>query len=76
MKKSIVLAVSVAALLFTSAAASAQVCVFGILVAAAQANARDNRELTAQEAAWCGVPFFFEQPKPQKKKVVRKAKQH
>jgi hypothetical protein len=74
MKKIVVAAMSIAALLLTAPGASAQVCIVGTIVAAISANARDNRELTAQEAAWCGVPFFFEAPKPQKKKPERQAK--
>jgi hypothetical protein len=75
MKKSIVAAMSIAALLFTTAAASAQACGVGVIIAAIQASVRDNRELTAQEASTCGIKFFFEAPKP-KKKVVRHTKKH
>jgi len=66
---------SIAALLFTTAAASAQACAVGVIVAAIQASVRDNRELTAEEASTCGLKFFFEAPKP-KKKVDRRAKKH
>jgi hypothetical protein len=76
MKKTIVATISIAALLFTASAASAQVCAIGTIIAALHANARDNRELTAQEASWCGVPYLFEAPKPQKKKSARHAKRH
>jgi cell division protein FtsW (lipid II flippase) len=38
-------------------------CVGGIMVAALAANARDNRELTAEEAWSCGTLFFLSQPK-------------
>jgi hypothetical protein len=73
MKKTIVVAMSVAAFLFTSSVASAQVCIIGILAAAAQANARDNRELTAKEAGSCGLLYWSEPQKPAKK-VARRAK--
>ena len=43
-------------------------CAGGIIGAALVANARDNRELTAQEAWTCGLLFWFEQPMPHKKK--------
>jgi|NitcycUWRROWE17A_1032939.scaffolds.fasta_scaffold00023_3 hypothetical protein len=38
-------------------------CAGGIITSAIVANARDNRELTAQEAWSCGVLFWFAQPK-------------
>jgi len=68
MKKTIVAGISVAALLFTASAASAQVCVVGIIAAAADANWRYNRELTAQEAWSCGVAYLFQAPTPPPKK--------
>lgn len=44
-------------------------CVADIILAAAVANSRDNRELTAAEAWWCGLPFWF--TTEEKKKVRR-----
>jgi hypothetical protein len=75
MKNTFVAAMSVAALLFTSSAASAQVCAVGVMVAAISASVRDNRELTKEEASTCGLLFLFEAPNP-KKKVDRRAKKH
>jgi hypothetical protein len=74
MNKTIVAAISIAALLFASSGASAQVCAVGIVAAAAHANWRDNRELTTQEAWSCGVLYLFEAPMP--KKVARRTKHH
>jgi hypothetical protein len=71
MKKAIVAAISMAALLSTTSGASAQACVVGVIAAAMHANWRDNRELTAQEAATCGTAYLFAAPQPQKKKVRR-----
>jgi hypothetical protein len=39
-------------------------CAGGIILAAAIANARDNRQLTAAEAATCGLLFLFSPPAP------------
>ena len=39
-------------------------CASGIILAAAVANARDNRELTQSEAITCGLLFWFAQPRP------------
>jgi hypothetical protein len=39
-------------------------CASGIILAAAIANARDNRPLTASEAATCGLLFWLNQPHP------------
>ncbi len=46
-------------------------CAGGIILAALAANARDNRELTAEEAWTCGTLFWFAQPR-----VVQKKKHH
>jgi hypothetical protein len=76
-KKALVVAISIATLSLTPTAASAQAaCAVGIIVAAIGANARDHRELTQQEANWCGMTYFFQAPQPQKKKPVRHAKKH
>ena len=74
MKKTIVAAVSIAALLFSLSAASAQVCIVGIFAAAAYANWHDNRELTAKEAWSCGLLYGSEPQKPKKKEVARRPK--
>jgi hypothetical protein len=51
-----IVALSLAAgIAFAPAAASAQVCGVGIIVAAMVANAQEHRELTAKEAATCGL---------------------
>ena len=39
-------------------------CASGIILAAAVANARDNRPLTAAEAATCGLLFWLNPPQP------------
>jgi hypothetical protein len=39
-------------------------CASGIILAAAIANARDNRQLTAAEAATCGLLFWLNPPRP------------
>ena len=67
MRKAIVVAASAAALLFTASAASAQVCVLGIFVAAATVGAQQHRELTSEEAMSCGLATLFEKPKPPEK---------
>jgi hypothetical protein len=38
-------------------------CASGIILAALAANARDHRELTAQEAWTCGILFWFSSPR-------------
>ena len=37
-------------------------CVSGTVLSAMVANARDNRELTFREAAFCGIQFSFARP--------------
>ena len=39
-------------------------CASGIILAAAVANARDNRELTQSEAITCGLLFWLAPPRP------------
>jgi len=68
MKKTIVAAMAGTALLAASSAASAQVCVLGIFVAAAQVGASEHRELTEKEAFSCGLSRLFEPQKPEPKK--------
>lgn len=41
-------------------------CAAGIILAAAVANSRDNRELAAPEAWTCGLLFWFERPTEKK----------
>jgi hypothetical protein len=43
-------------------------CSADIIFAGFVASLRDNRELTATEAWFCGIPFWFEQPVERKKK--------
>lgn len=45
-------------------------CAGGIILAAMAANARDNRELTTEEAWSCGTLFLLSQPKVNR--VIRK----
>ena len=47
-------------------------CVASIIISAAVANFRDNRELTAPEAWSCGILYWFAAPTPQKKVVRRR----
>jgi hypothetical protein len=68
MKKTIVAAVAAATLLATSSGASAQVCILGVFVAAAQVGASEHRELTQKEAFSCGLSRLFEPQKPEPKK--------
>jgi hypothetical protein len=77
MNKVSIAAVSLAALIVTSSTASAQLCVIGIFAAAAQAGARDHRELTSEEALSCGVTYLIEpaKPKAEPKKGSRRAKE-
>lgn len=66
MRKTFIAAASIATLLFTASAASAQVCVFGIMIAAAAVGSQQHRELTSEEAATCGLSSLFEKPKDKK----------
>lgn len=71
MKKTIVAALSVAAVLMTVSTASAQVCPIGIIIAAADAAMRYHRELTLEEAWSCGLRYVLQPEKPTKKKARR-----
>jgi hypothetical protein len=51
-------------------------CVTDIILAAAVANSRDNRELTAAEAWWCGLPFWFATEEKKKPRRPRHARVH
>jgi hypothetical protein len=55
MKKAAIVTAVIVGLTFSAPPASAQVCVAGIIVAAFYASATANRELTATEAATCGL---------------------
>jgi hypothetical protein len=74
MTKTIGAALSIALLLFTASAASAQVCIVGIFAAAISASVRDNRELTEKEAWTCGATYLLEKPAPAK--VSKRARHH
>lgn len=72
MKKAIVAAMSVATLLFTSSGASAQLCIFGIFVAAAHAGAHEKRELTTEEAWSCGLLYATKDASKDESKTPKK----
>jgi hypothetical protein len=55
MKKAAIATAVIAGLLFSAKPASAQACMAGIIFAAFYANATENRELSAKEAATCGL---------------------
>jgi|HubBroStandDraft_6_1064221.scaffolds.fasta_scaffold1078818_2 hypothetical protein len=76
MRKLGITGLALAALLATTAAASAQVCILGIFAAAAYVSKHENRELTQEEALSCGMTYFFSQKKeePKKKKITRRVK--
>ena len=58
-----IVAVTIAGLSYSSRPASAQYCVAGILFAAFYANATENRELSAKEAATCGLFYGADRDK-------------
>jgi hypothetical protein len=79
MKKLTTAGLACATLLITTSLASAQICVFGIMIAAAITGANEKRELTTTEAATCGLVHEKVEPKKAvktttKKKVVVKKK--
>lgn len=78
MAKSLTAALALAALVATGSAASAQVCVLGIVATAAYVSATENRELTAREASSCGLLYVVDkqqaQPAPADKSKPRKAR--
>ena len=63
MKKAAIAAAIVASLLFSAKPASAQACMAGIIFAAFYANATENRELSAKEAATCGLLYGADRDK-------------
>jgi hypothetical protein len=84
MKKAAIVTAVIAGLMVSSQPASAQVCIAGIFVAAFYANATENRELSAKEAATCGLFYGADRdkavkgaakkPAPAPKKTAAKAK--
>jgi hypothetical protein len=62
-KVAAIVAVIIAGYAFSARPASAQVCAAGILFAALYANATENRELSAKEAATCGLFFGADRDK-------------
>jgi hypothetical protein len=80
MKKLTAAALAIAGLLITTSLASAQVCVLGIMLAAAITGATEKRELTTTEAATCGIvhekvePAKATKTTTKKKVVVKKEK--
>lgn len=84
MKTTGIAAAVLAGLLLMPQAASAQVCVVGILAKALYANFHDDRELTAREAATCGIltddkevaKMKEAKEKAAKKKVARAPRKH
>lgn len=75
MRKLGIAGLALAAVLVTTVAASAQVCILGIFAAAAYISKHEHRELTQEEALSCGLTYFFAQKKeePKKKKIARRA---
>jgi hypothetical protein len=71
MKKFGLAIAAVAGLLLTPSVASAQLCAVGIIAKAFYINATEHRELTAKEAASCGI-LTDEPAKPALKKKKRK----
>ena len=63
MKKAAIAAVVMTGLAFSAQPASAQVCIGGIFLAAFYAHATENRELSAKEAATCGLFYGADRDK-------------
>ena len=63
MKKVAIAAAVIAGLASSAQPASAQACVGGILIAAIYASATENRELSAKEAATCGLFYGADRDK-------------
>jgi hypothetical protein len=68
MKKVAILAAVVAGLASSAQPASAQACVGGIFIAAFYASITENRELSAKEAATCGLLYGADRDKAVKGK--------
>jgi hypothetical protein len=58
-----IVTVAISALSLSARPASAQYCVAGIIFAAFYANATENRELSAKEAATCGLFYGADRDK-------------
>lgn len=76
MKIKMVALLVAAGIAFTPIAASAQVCGVGIIVAAIVANAQEHRELTAKEAATCGLMLGQDRQNVKAKKHAYKGAKH
>jgi hypothetical protein len=63
MKKIAIAAAIAAGLLWSAQPASAQACIGGIFIAAFYAHATENRELSAKEAATCGLLYGADRDK-------------
>ncbi len=63
MKKAAIATVVMTGLAFSAQPASAQVCIGGIFLAAFYAHATENRELSAKEAATCGLFYGADRDK-------------
>src|SRR5581483_2975493 len=73
MKKLGIAGLALAGLLVTSSVASAQVCAALLLITAGITSANEHRELTPQEAFWCGL-YYDPDAKNAGKKAARKGK--
>jgi hypothetical protein len=74
MKKVAIGAAVIAGLLASAQPASAQACVGGIFIAAIYASVTENRELSAKEAATCGLLYGADRDKAVRgKPPVKKA---
>ena len=66
MKRAAIVAAVMAGMAISAPPAAAQgVCIAGIFIAAFYANATENRELTAKEAATCGLFYGADVKKPE-----------
>ena len=63
MKKIAIVTAVIAGLVASAQPASAQACVGGIFIAAFYASAMENRELSAKEAATCGLLYGADRDK-------------
>ncbi len=76
MKKIAIVTTMIAGLTLSAQPAAAQACMAGIIFAAFYANATENRELSAKEAATCGLLYGADRDKAVRggKPPVAKAK--
>jgi hypothetical protein len=63
MKTFAIATIVIAGLTFSAKPASAQACIGGIFIAAFYAHATENRELSAKEAATCGLFYGADRDK-------------